>query len=74
MGKQNMYDHTVRVPLILAGPSEFGAVGVKVPEGTTPNEYDGQLYLWDPASDEIAALTVDRMRRLRCMRSRRRSR
>jgi len=45
--------------LVLAGPSEFGAVGVNVPDGTTPNEYDGQLYLWDPASDEVDALSVD---------------
>jgi dipeptidyl aminopeptidase/acylaminoacyl peptidase len=45
--------------LLLAGPSEFGAVGVNVPAGTTPNEYDGQLYVWDPFSDEVDALTVD---------------
>jgi len=45
--------------LILAGPSEFGDVGNNVPDGLTPNEYDGELYVWSPGTDAVQALTVD---------------
>jgi dipeptidyl aminopeptidase/acylaminoacyl peptidase len=45
--------------LILAGPTEFGDVGTNLPDGVTANEYDGQLYAWDPSTDEVDALTVD---------------
>ncbi len=45
--------------LIQAGPSEFGSAGVKVPEGMIPNEGDGQLYVWDPATSQVDPLTVD---------------
>jgi dipeptidyl aminopeptidase/acylaminoacyl peptidase len=31
--------------VVLAGPSAFGEIGVAVPEGEIPNEYDGQLFL-----------------------------
>lgn len=37
--------------LVVAGPSEFGEVGVVLPAGVTPNDGDGQLYLWDPKAD-----------------------
>ncbi|MGC4151607.1 MAG: sulfatase-like hydrolase/transferase [Propionicimonas sp.] len=38
LGKQNPYDHSIRVPLILAGPG--------VPEGVAPDElvYSGSIY------------------------------
>ncbi len=43
--------------LILSGPSEFGVLGVNVPEGLVANESDGELYVWDPATGEAEALT-----------------
>jgi len=48
----------VRV-LVLAGPSEFGDIGKNLPEGLIPNEYEGELYVWTPGTDEAKALTVD---------------
>ena len=45
--------------LIQAGPSAFGALGVKVSEGTIPNDYDGQLYLFDIATKAVEPLTRD---------------
>jgi dipeptidyl aminopeptidase/acylaminoacyl peptidase len=45
--------------LIIAGPSEFGDVGRNVPDGMTPNEIDGQLYVLDPASGTVEALSRD---------------
>jgi dipeptidyl aminopeptidase/acylaminoacyl peptidase len=45
--------------LFQAGPSEFGSEGVHVPDGTTPNEGDGQLYVWDPATSQVEAITRD---------------
>ncbi len=45
--------------LIQAGPSEFGSAGINVPEGTVPNEGDGQLYVWDPATSQVEAITRD---------------
>jgi dipeptidyl aminopeptidase/acylaminoacyl peptidase len=43
--------------LILSGPSEFGDIGRNVPEGMTPNESDGELYVLDTGSGEAAALS-----------------
>ncbi|MHC4853834.1 MAG: TolB family protein, partial [Planctomycetota bacterium] len=34
--------------LLTGGPSLFGDVGKNVPDGVIPNDYDGQLYIWDP--------------------------
>jgi dipeptidyl aminopeptidase/acylaminoacyl peptidase len=45
--------------LVLAGPSEFGDVGKNLPAGVVPNEYDGELYVWNPGTDAVQALTVD---------------
>lgn len=45
--------------LLRAGASEFGASGVNVPEGVIPNEADSQLFIWDPASDDVKAITRD---------------
>ncbi|MBN2091531.1 S9 family peptidase, partial [candidate division KSB1 bacterium] len=33
--------------LVLAGPSTFGKLGVNVPKGMIPNDYDTQAYLFD---------------------------
>ena len=43
--------------LILSGPSEFGDLGRNVPAGMTPNESDGQLYVFDPGSGQAEALS-----------------
>jgi dipeptidyl aminopeptidase/acylaminoacyl peptidase len=43
--------------LILSGPSEFGGLGRNVPAGMTPNESDGQLYVLDPDSGQVEALS-----------------
>ncbi len=43
--------------LVLAGPSEFGAAGVALPEGAVPNESEGELYLWDPETGAVECLT-----------------
>lgn len=43
--------------LILSGPSEFGDIGRNVPEGMTPNESDGELYVLDTGTGEAAALS-----------------
>ncbi|HEX6204118.1 MAG TPA: prolyl oligopeptidase family serine peptidase, partial [Thermoanaerobaculia bacterium] len=40
------YSPDGRQLVVAAGPSAFGEVGLDVPAGTIPNEYDGQLYLW----------------------------
>ncbi len=45
--------------LVHGGPDTFGETGVNVPEGRIPNSYDGQLFLWDPSSDEVRAITRD---------------
>jgi dipeptidyl aminopeptidase/acylaminoacyl peptidase len=45
--------------LVLAGPSAFGEAGLDVPAGTAPNEYDGQAYVLDRASGEVAAISRD---------------
>ncbi|HPW54205.1 MAG: S9 family peptidase [Thermoanaerobaculaceae bacterium] len=43
--------------LVVAGPSEFGAAGTVLPAGVTPNDGDGQLYLWDPQADGVEPLS-----------------
>jgi dipeptidyl aminopeptidase/acylaminoacyl peptidase len=45
--------------LIRSGPSAFGNIGLKVSEGTIPNDYDGQLYLFDIAARTAEPLTRD---------------
>lgn len=45
--------------LVTGGPSSFGEIGRNVPEGTIPNEYDGQIYILDPATKEVESLTRD---------------
>ncbi|MDD4858468.1 MAG: prolyl oligopeptidase family serine peptidase, partial [Candidatus Krumholzibacteria bacterium] len=48
-----------RKVLIQAAPSSFGAMGVKVSGGMIPNDYDGQLYVFDVASKTVEPLTRD---------------
>jgi dipeptidyl aminopeptidase/acylaminoacyl peptidase len=43
--------------LILSGPSEFGEIGRNVPAGMTPNELDGELYVLDPESGQVEAIS-----------------
>jgi dipeptidyl aminopeptidase/acylaminoacyl peptidase len=45
--------------LILAGPSTFGDIGKKVPEGTIPNDYDTQAYIFDPETKRIEPISRD---------------
>jgi dipeptidyl aminopeptidase/acylaminoacyl peptidase/thiol-disulfide isomerase/thioredoxin len=45
--------------LVLGGPSAFGEVGVNLPKGVIPNEYDTQAYLFDPQSRSAESITVD---------------
>ncbi len=45
--------------LVLGGPSAFGDVGVNVPEGATPNEYDTQAYILDPDTKDVDPITLD---------------
>jgi dipeptidyl aminopeptidase/acylaminoacyl peptidase len=42
--------------LVVAGPSAFDGAGANVPEGVTPNDYDGQVYIWDPKSGDVDAI------------------
>jgi dipeptidyl aminopeptidase/acylaminoacyl peptidase len=43
--------------LLVAGPSEFGDLGRSIPQGMTPNETDGQLYVLDPPTGGVEALS-----------------
>ena len=43
--------------LVRAGPSEFGHAGLAEGIGEPVNDYDGQLFIWDPESDEVEAVT-----------------
>ncbi len=43
--------------LVAAGPSAFGDIGVNLPEGTVPNDYDTQLYLFNPETGGVEAIT-----------------
>ncbi|MBD3179568.1 MAG: prolyl oligopeptidase family serine peptidase [Candidatus Latescibacteria bacterium] len=45
--------------LVGGGPSTFGSRGVNVPEGTIPNDYDGQLFIMDPEDGSVEAVTRD---------------
>ncbi len=43
--------------LISTHAEAFGSDGVDVPEGSIPNSYDIQLFVWHPSTDEVEALT-----------------
>jgi dipeptidyl aminopeptidase/acylaminoacyl peptidase len=45
--------------LVLAGPSTFGDIGKNVPEGTIPNDYDTQAYIFDPGTKEVEPISRD---------------
>ncbi|MBN1224773.1 MAG: hypothetical protein JXB23_16115, partial [Candidatus Aminicenantes bacterium] len=43
--------------LVLGGPSTFGTAGIDVPQGTIPNDYDTQAFLYDPSSKKVEAVS-----------------
>jgi dipeptidyl aminopeptidase/acylaminoacyl peptidase/thiol-disulfide isomerase/thioredoxin len=43
--------------LITAGPSTFGDIGRDLPEGVIPNDYDSQVYIFDPETKEVEPIT-----------------
>lgn len=43
--------------LVRAGPSEFGEVGIAVAAPGPVNDFDGQLFIWRPDTDEVEAIT-----------------
>jgi len=43
--------------LMLGGPSLFGEIGINIPTGTSPNEYDTQAYFFDPVEKKVEPLT-----------------
>ncbi len=45
--------------LILAGPSEFGDAGIAEGVVQPVNDFDGQLFIWDPDTDDVEAITRD---------------
>jgi dipeptidyl aminopeptidase/acylaminoacyl peptidase len=45
--------------LATGGPSAFGVTGMNVPEGTIPNNYDSQAYIFDLDSREVDCITRD---------------
>ncbi len=44
---------------ITGGPSEFGNLGLNVPKGVIPNDYDNQLYVYDIKSKKMEAVSKD---------------
>ncbi|HSR51121.1 MAG TPA: prolyl oligopeptidase family serine peptidase [Acidobacteriota bacterium] len=45
--------------LVWAAPQAFEGAGVAVPEGLEANQYDTQLFLYDPSSSNVTALSRD---------------
>ncbi|MBN1164294.1 MAG: S9 family peptidase, partial [Candidatus Krumholzibacteriota bacterium] len=45
--------------LIPGGPSTFGDIGINLPQGKIPNDYDTQLYIFDPETKTAEAITRD---------------
>jgi len=43
--------------LMSGGPSAFGGIGKDLEEGVIPNEYDNQLYIFDPETGKAKFLT-----------------
>ncbi|HKQ60089.1 MAG TPA: S9 family peptidase [Candidatus Polarisedimenticolaceae bacterium] len=43
--------------LVRTQAGEFGDAGVELPAGTLPNSYDGELFVWDPASGSVDPIT-----------------
>lgn len=53
------YDPQGKRLLLLSSPAEFDNLGLKAPAGTIANDYEGELYLWDPATGKAECLTRD---------------
>ena len=45
--------------LIQGPPEEFEEAGLVLPEGVIPNSYDQQLFIWNPGSGKVQAITRD---------------
>ena len=45
--------------LVSTQPQEFGDSGLDLPRDIVPNSYDSQLYIWNPATDEVDPITRD---------------
>ena len=45
--------------LVQAGPSEFGDAGVAVAGSGPVNDFDGQLFIWDPETGAVDAISRD---------------
>jgi len=45
--------------LVAAPANEFDGAGLKLSRAEIANSYDGQLFLWDPATDEVDPITRD---------------
>jgi dipeptidyl aminopeptidase/acylaminoacyl peptidase len=45
--------------LVFGGPSAFGDIGVNIPAGVIPNEYDTQAYIYDPKTKDVEPITKD---------------
>ncbi len=45
--------------LVTAGPSTFGDSGRDLPEGVIPNDYDSQIYIFDPETKQAEPVTKD---------------
>jgi dipeptidyl aminopeptidase/acylaminoacyl peptidase len=43
--------------LVTGGPSTFGKTGWNVPDDVTPNDYDAQLYIFDPKTKNVEPIT-----------------
>jgi dipeptidyl aminopeptidase/acylaminoacyl peptidase len=43
--------------LVQGSAQEFGDIGVNVPQGMISNSYDSQLFIWNPATDQVEAIT-----------------
>lgn len=44
---------------LTGGPSEFGNLGLNVPKGVIPNDYDNQLYIYDLSSKKMNSVSKD---------------
>lgn len=45
--------------LVQGGPSAFGAIGENIGKKQIANQYDTQLYIYDPATQQVEAITRD---------------
>ena len=45
--------------LVTGGPSMFGKIGINLPEGTIPNDYDTQAYIFDLQTKKVDPITLN---------------